>query len=134
MPEDVRWKQRFQNFCKELSNLEAALSITNPSSLEKTGAIKHFEMTAELAWNTMKDYLEEQGEKDMTGSYDAIKTAFKNGLIKDGESWIRMIKSRNLTSHLYNEPLSDDILQDIRTGYLSLFRQLKATLQSKMQG
>ncbi|HNQ43309.1 MAG TPA: hypothetical protein PKI59_02720 [Candidatus Cloacimonadota bacterium] len=45
-----------------------------------------------------------------------------------------MVKSRNLTSHLHNEPLSDDILQDIRTGYLSLFRQLKATLQSKMQG
>ena len=57
--EDIRWKQRFQNFEKTLNYLEDALNIEKPDIIQKAGTIQFFEMTFELAWNTMKDFLEE---------------------------------------------------------------------------
>jgi len=53
--------------------------------LEKQGLIQAFEYVFELAWNLIRDYLLYQGHTDIKGSRDAIKTAFKYGLIEEGE-------------------------------------------------
>lgn len=58
---DIRWKQRFHNLKKSFSGLETALKITNPDIVQKAGIIQFFEMTFELAWKTIKDYLEYNG-------------------------------------------------------------------------
>lgn len=52
--------------------------------LEEQGLIKAFEYTYELAWNVMKDFLTERGVSDIFGSRDAIRVAFKEGLIEAG--------------------------------------------------
>ena len=49
MTEDERWKERFENFCKALMQLEVALQKKEFSVLEKDGVIKRFEFTMELA-------------------------------------------------------------------------------------
>ncbi|MEN2994010.1 MAG: nucleotidyltransferase substrate binding protein [Thermodesulfovibrio sp.] len=41
--------------------------------------------------------------EDTLSKRDAIKTAFKYGIIENGDIWLRMISARNLTSHTYNE-------------------------------
>jgi len=91
-----------------------------------------FEFTAELAWNTLKDLLEYQGENNIVGSREAINLAFKAGIITDGVSWLNMLKSRNLSSHIYNEPIADEILSDIINIYHSLFQELLTTLTAKL--
>jgi hypothetical protein len=58
--EDIRWEQRFSNFRKALSQLTRFIEKGDLSELEQQGLIKAFEYTFELAWNTMKDYLEYQ--------------------------------------------------------------------------
>ena len=63
--QDIRWKQRFQNFSKALDYLETALKIENPDIIQKAGIIQFFEMNFELSWNLVKDYLEEQGFVDV---------------------------------------------------------------------
>lgn len=82
---DIRWKQRFANYQKALAQLSKFVEKNNLNELEEQGVIKAFEYTYELAWNVMKDYYEYQGEKDIQGSRDAIRLAFKRGLIADGE-------------------------------------------------
>lgn len=77
------------------------------TDLEREGLIQRFEYTYELAWNTMKDYLEDQGYRDITGSKDTVKQAFQSGLITDGETWFDMIESRKLTSHTYDEETAE---------------------------
>lgn len=130
MQNDIRWQQRFENYKKAYMQLVGALTITQPSNVERAGIIQMFEFTAELAWNTLKDYLSDQGINDITGSRDAIRKAFKNGLIRDGVNWMKMLESRNLTSHIYNEDIADDILRDIQKIYHSLFEELLTTFNT----
>lgn len=60
------------------------------------GTLHRFEFTFELAWKTMKDYLEYSGIIEGTGSpREIIKTAFANGIIDDGENWLKMMLARN---------------------------------------
>lgn len=105
MSEDIRWKQRFDNFRKALQTLTAAVALAGErelSALEEQGVIQSFEFTHELAWNVLKDYLEYQGVMDIVGSRGAAREAFRNGLIADGDTWMTMIKDRNLSSHTYD--------------------------------
>ncbi|HOT51986.1 MAG TPA: nucleotidyltransferase substrate binding protein, partial [Candidatus Hydrogenedentes bacterium] len=60
---DTRWKQRFYNFDRPCTLLHESLA-EGPgalSTLEKEGVAQRFEYSFELAWKTMRDYLEEEG-------------------------------------------------------------------------
>lgn len=123
--EDIRWKQRFQNFKKAYVLLEEAVELSNRkglSDLEVQGLIQRFEFTHELAWNVLKDYFEYQGNTGITGSRDATREAFNKGLVDDGEGWMQMIKSRNQSSHTYNEEVAEKLKQKIVNTYCNLFR------------
>lgn len=132
--EDVRWIQRFSNYRKALGQLSKFISKGELSELEEQGLIKAFEYTYELAWNTLKDYLEYQGIVNMAGSRDVIREAFKAGLISNGEKWMEMLQSRNLTSHSYNEDTADEISAAIVDVYYDLFLALELKLENLRSG
>lgn len=121
---DIRWLQRFSNFKKAFNQLEIAVDMDEHSDLEREGLIQRFEYTYELAWNTMKDFLEDQGYQNITGSKDAVRQAVKSGLINDGEMWFDMIESRKLTSHTYDEETSKQIAENIIEHYYGLLKSL----------
>ena len=130
---DIRWKQRFQNYKKALSAMKNAVELASTrelSELEKQGLIKGFEFTFELAWNIMKDYLEEQGISDIIGSKGAIRHAFKNNIIDDGQIWFDMLKDRNIAAHEYDEATAADIANKIIETYYHQF----AAFAEKMNG
>lgn len=130
MNEDIRWKQRFSNYRKALGQLEKFIVKKDLSDLEEQGLIKAFEYTYELAWNTLKDYLEYQGILNMAGSRDVIREAYKANLIANGEEWMSMLVSRNLTSHSYNEETADEIAKAVIGSYFELFKALEVKLES----
>lgn len=133
--EDTRWIQRFNNFKKALTQLENAIQLSRErklSELEEQGLIQAFEYNYELAWNTMKDFYENQGETGIQGSRDAIRLAFRRGLIEDGDAWMAMIKSRVLTSHTYNEETAAQIAGDVLTRYFPLFMSLRDQLEHEL--
>ncbi len=125
-PADIRWKQRLDNFQVAFGNLTSAIELGNQrslSDLEKQGLIQSFEFTHELAWNTLKDFLETQGAGPLFGSKDTTREAFNKNLISDGETWMDMIKSRNQTSHTYNKKTAEEIVTKIQQKYFSAFAQ-----------
>ena len=129
---DIRWRQRFDNYQRALQTLSraVALSAERPlSELEQQGLIQVFEFTHELAWNMLKDFLEAQGIAGLIGSRDAIRTAFKNGLIQEGETWMEMIKARNLSSHTYQLALANRLAAEILQRFYPAF----VALEQKMQ-
>jgi nucleotidyltransferase substrate binding protein (TIGR01987 family) len=131
--QDIRWKQRFDNYARAFQSLIEAVELSKVrelSKLERQGLIQGFEFTHELAWNLLKDYLEYQGVSDLIGSRDATRLAFKNALIVDGEAWMDMIKARNLSSHTYNPDVAASIEQDILTRFYPAFCALKETFMT----
>lgn len=131
--QDIRWLQRLSNYERALAQLTRAVELAKArplTELERQGLIQAFEFVFELAWNLMKDYFLYQGNPAITGSRDAIRTAFKQELITDGEGWMEMIKSRNQTAHTYNESIAAEIAERILNGYQGLFVQLLQRMQA----
>jgi nucleotidyltransferase substrate binding protein (TIGR01987 family) len=133
MDNDIRWKQRFQNYKKALLTLENAVALGKTrelTDLEKQGMIQGFEFTFEMAWNVMKDYLEEQGITGIIGSKGAVRHAFNKELIEDGQVWMDMIKDRNLASHSYDEKTAEDLILAITETYIFQFKKLAEKMSS----
>lgn len=126
---DIRWIQRFNNFSKALKQLAKFIEKRELNELEEQGLIKSFEYTHELAWLTLKDFLENRGNNDIYGSKDATREAFKLDLISEGEIWMEMIKSRNESSHTYNKETTQKITKAIFGHYYHAF----VTLQIKLK-
>ena len=129
---DIRWRQRFANYQKALLQLQSAVELSNQRSLsplEKQGVIQAFEFTHELAWNLLKDFLRDQGNPNIKGSKDATREAFKVELIQDGEQWMAMIQSRNISSHTYDERTAEQLVNAIIYDYYPLFVALKIEME-----
>ncbi len=125
--QDIRWKQRFNNYINALQNLSEATALSEErplSKLEQQGLIQSFEFTHELAWNVLKDYLEDKGIMGLVGSKDATREAFKNGLLEQGDDWMDMIKARNQTLHTYNTAIAEKIVRDILECFYPAFASM----------
>jgi nucleotidyltransferase substrate binding protein (TIGR01987 family) len=122
--QDIRWEQRFNNYKKALTKLGEAVQLDKEralSELERQGIIQAFEYTHELAWKVMQDFFIYQGNTQIRGSKDATRQAFSVDLIADGDNWMKMINNRNLTSHTYNEEVSEEIYKNIVEEFYPLF-------------
>lgn len=134
MPPDIRWQQRFANFCQALDQLETFFQPPELNERERQGLIKAFEYCFELGWNSLRDLLLAEGNADLIGSRDTLRLAFRVGLIRDGESWLRMVQDRNLTSHTYNRVTAEQVSGQVAQRYLPCFRELRLTLAQRLAG
>ena len=136
--QEIRWIQRANSFERALGRLKAAVKLAEQrelSDLEAQGLIQGFEYTHELAWKTLKNFLEAQGIVNLYGSRDTTRTAFRNGLIENGEVWMDMVEKRNLTSHTYDEETAAQVVTTIRNAYFAEFEKLLVRLQRlKVEG
>jgi len=131
---DIRWKQRFQNFDRAFILLRDALEKGSDSlnQLEKEGVIQRFEFSFELAWKTLKDYMEEDGFLFATITpRQVLKDAFAAKILTDGQVWIDMLDHRNLLSHTYNLVKFEEAVKAVHNRYLDAFDQLHEFLQEK---
>lgn len=129
---ETRWRQRYENFEKAYNKFNAAIiDFPKLSTLEKEGLIQRFEYTFELAWKTLKDYLESQ---EVTAEFprEVIKSAFHYGLIKSGEVWMDMLEKRNLMAHTYNEARFNLAITKIKDEYSIAIKQVYDDLGAKL--
>lgn len=131
---DIRWQQRFENWQSSYSLLQQAVQACTDSpnsDLIQMALIKGFEMTFELSWKTMKDYLKYNGI-DVKLPREIIKQAFANDIITDGQLWIDMLEDRNLMTHVYNEAHAIKAVQHICQHYMTGLEQLRQYLLSRL--
>jgi len=129
--QDIRWKQRFSHFSAAYTLLEQALAIESPSEVERAGLIQFFEMSFELAWKVLKDYLELEGFA-VNSPRGAIKQAFQSELITDGHVWLEALSDRNLTVHTYDESIARAVEQKIRTSYYPALHNMYQNMVAKV--
>lgn len=137
METDIRWKQRFDNFDRAFRLLKSALeerSLDDYSDLEQEGLVQRFEFSFELAWKTMKDYLEDSGiQINLVTPKAVIKEAFAAKLIDDGQKWIDMMLERNLLAHTYDQKRFRKALISVRNAYFPELEKLHRWLHQKYQ-
>ncbi|MBZ4683405.1 MAG: hypothetical protein PWP46_78 [Fusobacteriaceae bacterium] len=128
---EIRWKQRFMNYERSFKLLKAYINIEKPSEIERAGGIQFFEMCFELAWKTMKDFLEAEGYI-VKSPRETIKQALQYGLIEDGYSWIDGLADRNLIVHTYDEKTAELVDYKLKEKYYKLLSELYEKLKGKI--
>ena len=127
----IRWKQRFENFEKSFLLLREYIQIKNPSKIERAGGIQFFEMSFELAWKMLKDYLESEGFEPKSPKA-TLKQAFQSDLIEDGHIWMDALDDRNLTVHTYDEETAEEIELKIKNEYYLILEKLYNKLKEEI--
>ena len=120
--------EKLNSFGQSLERL-SEISTAPATVANRDSAIKRFELTFELAWKCLKDFL---GGKGIVcrSPRDCFEQGFSLGLIADDPSWLKMLEDRNLSVHTYNEKLAEDIYGRLKD-YLRLFTSLRAALKTK---
>ena len=130
--QDIRWQQRFRNYENAFLFFEQIIQKESLTEIEKAGLVHAYEFTFELAWKTMKDYLE---AKDIPVKFprEVIKESFRYDLIADGETWMDMLDKRNLMTHTYDETSAKTAIMLIQNNYYSLLRDLYNILKNDIR-
>ena len=128
-----RFLERFENYKLALKNINETFDHIKKHGINKIytmALIQAFEMVFELAWKTLKDYLEFEGINTDTPR-ETLKTAFLRNIITDGDVWIEMMEARNKTSHTYREELANSIAIEITEKFIPLLNNLESILAGK---
>ena len=134
MDQDVRWKQRLNSFERVFARLTEAVQadLADRSDLELEGLIQRFEFTFELAWKTMKDFLEYSGLViEPAAPRNVIKLAVEAGMLSSGDVWIEMLNARNLLTHTYDENLFRTGAADIKSKFHPAMAELYTYFRSR---
>ena len=109
--------QKIENYKRAFAQLEDAVKsyLAAPQdTLYRDGLIQRFEFTVELAWRSLREYLEDQGVVLTVVSPRAVlKEAYAAGVIDDADMWNAIISARNITSHVYDEATATEIARQI---------------------
>lgn len=120
--------QKMKNYKNALAQLEVAVAryqAAPEDTLYRDGLIQRFEFTVELAWKSLKEYLEDQGMVlSIASPRGILKEAFAAGVIQDSAAWNEILTARNLTSHMYDEATANAIAGQICANFLSPLQSL----------
>ena len=120
--------QKIENYHHAMAQLEEAVAVYSRDrgdSLYRDGLIQRFEFTVELAWKSLKEYLEDQGTVlSITSPRAVLKDAYAAGVIMDADVWDEIIRSRNVTSHVYDEQTAIEVADRVCNTYLPVLKKL----------
>ena len=120
--------KKYENFCASLENMQDIYNYEEPyDNVVLTGLVGLYESTFEQSWKMMKEILEIHGyEEGATGSPKIIlRTAYRAGMIKNEDAWLRALQERNNVTHSYNEKIALEIVRQAKAIFYDLFVQLK---------
>lgn len=125
---------RFEIFCKTLDNLEEINRISPPYDVVVTaGLCSLFTQCFEQSWRAMKEYLIQEGwaEADTGSPRQILKTSYQAGLIQDESGWMKAMEERKLEIYTFNREVADTMINDTRSLFLPLFRELRRKLERR---
>ena len=125
--------KKYENFCSSLGNMKDIYNYEEPyDNVVLTGLVGLYEITFEQSWKMMKEILQNHGyEEGATGSPKIIlKTAYKAGMIKDEELWLRALQARNNVTHSYNQIIALGIVSEARNEFYKMFVELKEEVEN----
>lgn len=131
--QDVRWKQRFQNYEKAFGRLVRTIEVvkaTPDDDLLQSGLVQTYEYTFELAWKMLKDYLESEGFL-LRSPRETIRQGFQSGFIANAEDWLQALADRNLIDHIYDDEVMARVLKDVFERYFFILQEFNTSFKAK---
>jgi nucleotidyltransferase substrate binding protein (TIGR01987 family) len=145
-----RLEIKYQSFLKALKTLQRVLwhvedlemgrvalcpdtDYDEEYNMRRDSAIQRFEYTIDLFWKYIKAYLEVRSViMAVSTPADVIRSAHAARLISEDEARLilRMIKSRNQTSHMYHEELAVELIKDLAE-YVKSINEITVRLAPK---
>lgn len=133
---------KLNTFKKALDSLNAAINTwrslqeadVGTKLMARDSLVQRFEYTTDLFWKVVKTYLQEESNivLESVSPSGIIRSAVHEKLFSelDGMACIEMIKSRNITSHVYHEETAQVIAQKIPE-YGELMQRLTTRIISR---
>ena len=124
--------KKYENFCASLGNMKDIYNYKEPyDNVVITGLVGLYEITFEQSWKMMKEILQNHGyEEGATGSPKIIlKTAYKAGMIKDEDMWLRALQARNNVTHSYNQKIALGIVDEAKNEFYKMFTELREEVE-----
>ncbi|NCN24898.1 nucleotidyltransferase [Candidatus Berkelbacteria bacterium CG_4_9_14_3_um_filter_39_23] len=116
-----------KDYSQAVGRLGEVLAM-NKTKVIRDSAILRFELCFDLAWKTIKIYLEDEKGVKCFSPKVCWKEAFQNGLIEFDDLWLVMTDWRNDAVHTYNEKLADRLYGDLPKA-LEKFKELQKALK-----
>jgi nucleotidyltransferase substrate binding protein (TIGR01987 family) len=127
----------FQDYKEALNELQDVVSIYGRASADpkmQKRVIRTFELTHELALNTIGEFFKKQGRaQPFSGSRDATVEAFNEELIDDGKGWLDMIIERIKYNPLYPEDYQGELAANIAKKYIKLLENFERKLSKRIE-
>ena len=128
--------KKLDNFANCLIVLaDADFQMAEINDIYRTGIVGQFNLTFELAWKALQEIMRKHSvEEASTGSpREILQLGYKIGFINDAETWLLMLKKRNISVYIYNEDEIDELILLIRDSFIPAFTVLKDTLVKKLE-
>lgn len=121
------------NFQKAVQRLQETIKEYEETKSDsvRDGGIQRFEFCMELAWKTTREYLLDQGFVDINSPKAVMREAYAYGILNGEAVWINALTDRNLTSHVYDEKVADEIFSRIQNDYVSILKELSLYFAEK---
>lgn len=101
----------------------------------RDGTIQRFEYCTDLIWKVLKIYLEEveKVEIENTSPRGILREAVNIKFLSEaeGKACMKMVDSRNKTSHIYHAEMAEDIAENI-SDYYALMKKIIDRLQARV--
>ena len=111
--------ENYQNALKRLEEAIARYQTATSDTLYRDGLIQRFEFTFELAWKSLKEYMEDQGMvMTIISPRSVLKEAYAAGIIDNPDIWNEAVDSRNLMSHIYDEETAASIANRVSAEFI----------------
>lgn len=101
-------EQSIKPLKKALQSLEKAISQPINEFI-RDSVNQRFEFTFDLSWKNLKRYLESDKPLADDSVKGVLREAYQKKLISNLDQWFAFHKSRNLTSHTYNEDTAQEV-------------------------
>ncbi len=124
----------FQDALKELKALIQDANTKGLDSKTETRIIRAFELTHELALNTITGFFRTQRHQiNFSGSRDITVEAFNEDLIDDGKGWLDMVILRIKYNPIYPESTQSELVNRIIKNFISLFENFNRKMVARLE-
>jgi nucleotidyltransferase substrate binding protein (TIGR01987 family) len=121
---------QIKQYGEALNRLNEVLALPK-NDVVRDSAIQRFEFCLDLAWKSVKTFLEEKSGVICNSPKDCFREAYKQGLIQYDDDWLKLVDMRNETVHTYNQEMAELIYSQLAPSAVK-FEILRKILNEKI--